>query len=160
MAESKPQMGPEGSSGSGAGAGTSGAASAPSAIPPGGAAKVAAKGDCGCGGSATGGSQSAGTALPPTVGTGDAAPSMHPAESVGANVTTWLNDKRITGLWSLNQNRNSWVYVNGIGWKKLANNSDSAIVALSMLGAHARDKDSAVNYREESDAMIREMYVW
>ena len=113
MPETKPQMGPDGSSGSGAGAGTSGAASAPSAIPPGGAAKVAAKGDCGCGGSATVGGQSAGAALPPTVGTGDAAPSLHPAESVGANVTTWLNDKRITGLWSLNQNRNSWVYVTG-----------------------------------------------
>ena len=57
----------------------------------------------------------------------------------GAGVTAWLNDKRITGLWSINQNRNSWVYVNGIGWKKLANNSDSAIVALSMLSAHARE---------------------
>jgi len=91
---------------------------------------------------------------------GDAAPSFLPVEGVGAGVTVWLNNKRITGLWSLNQNRNSWVYVDTVGWKKLANNSDSAIVALSMLGAHAREKASAVNYREESDGMIREMYVW
>jgi hypothetical protein len=29
-----------------------------------------------------------------------------------------------------------------------------------MLAAHAREKASVVNYREESDGMIREMYVW
>ncbi len=157
MAESKPQKGLDGSSGAGVAA--SGTASTPSVAPPGGAAKEAAKGDCGCGGAA-GTLQSAGASLPPMAGIGDIAPSLQPAASVGVGVTAWLNDKRITGLWSLNQNRNSWIYVNGIGWKKLANNSDSAIVALSMLSAHAREKDSAVNYREESDGMIREIYVW
>lgn len=75
-------------------------------------------------------------------------------------MTAWQNDKRITALWSINQNRNSWVHVAGIGWKKLANNSDSAIVALTMLGSHAREKESAVNYREESDGMLYELYVW
>ncbi len=158
MAESKPQKGLDGSSG--AGVATSGTASTPSVAPPSGAAKEAEKGDCGCGGGAAGTLQSAGVSLPPMASIGDSAPSLQPAASVGVGVTTWLNDKRITGLWSLNQNRNSWVYVNGIGWKKLANNSDSAIVALSMLSAHAREKDSAVNYREESDGMIREIYVW
>jgi hypothetical protein len=94
-------------------------------------------------------------------GAGDAAPSL-PAmeEGVVAGIGTWQNNKRITSLWCINQNRNSWVGVSGIGWKKLANNSDSAIVALTMLGAHAREKGSVVNYREESDGMIHEMYVW
>jgi hypothetical protein len=91
---------------------------------------------------------------------GDAAPSLRPAEGMSAGITAWQNNKRITGLWAINQNRNSWVYVDTVGWKKLANNSDSAIVALSMLGAHAREKSSVVNYREENDGMIREMYVW
>lgn len=160
MAESKPKMGLDGPPASGASA--SGGASAPSAAPPSGAAQGAAKSDCGCGGSTAGSLQGAGASLPPMASIGDIAPSLQPAASVGAGagVTAWLNDKRITGLWSINQNRNSWVYVNGIGWKKLANNSDSAIVALSMLSAHAREKDSAVNYREESDGMIREIYVW
>ena len=48
----------------------------------------------------------------------------------------------------------------GVGWVKLANNSDSAIVALTMLGANAKLTQGAVNYRQESDAMIHEMYVW
>jgi hypothetical protein len=91
---------------------------------------------------------------------GGAAPSLPLMAGVAAGVSAWQNNKRITGLWSINENRNSWVGVDGIGWKKLANNSDSAIVALTMLSSHAREKGSAVDYREESDGMIYEMYVW
>jgi hypothetical protein len=93
-------------------------------------------------------------------GAGDAAPSLPVMEGGVTGVTAWQNNKQITSLWSINQNRNSWVGVSAIGWRKLANNSDSAIVALTMLSAHAREKGSVVNYREESDGMIHEMYVW
>jgi hypothetical protein len=118
------------------------------------------KEECGCGESTAGGMFSAGAPMPTMIEMGGTAPSLRPAEGVGANVTAWQNNKRITGLWSISENRNSWVHIDGVGWKKLANNSDSAIVALTMLGAHAREKASVVNYREESDGMIREMYVW
>lgn len=92
----------------------------------------------------------------------EATPSLMPpaAQAEEDALATWLSDKRITVRWGINQNRNSWVHVAGIGWKKLANNSDSAVVALSMLSAHARQLNSPVNYREEADGMIREMYVW
>jgi hypothetical protein len=50
--------------------------------------------------------------------------------------------------------------VAGVGWVKLANNSDTAIMALTMLGANARQTQGIVNYRQESDNMIHEMYVW
>jgi hypothetical protein len=97
---------------------------------------------------------------PTMEGMGDAAPSLPAKAGVSAGVSAWQSNKRITALWSINQNRNSWVAVDGIGWKKLVNNSDSAIVALTMLSSHAREKGSVVNYREESDGMIYEMYVW
>lgn len=90
--------------------------------------------------------------------TTDSAPSL-PIEGVESGVSTWQNNKRINGLWSINQNRNSWAGVAGVGWKKLAGDSDSAIVALTMLAAHARDKNAPVNYREESN-QIQEIYVW
>ena len=70
------------------------------------------------------------------------------------------NNKQITALWSITQDKNAGVGVSGIGWKYLANNSGSAIVALTMLSAHARVNRSVVNYRDESDGMIHEMYVW
>jgi hypothetical protein len=80
------------------------------------------------------------------------------AAGIGASV--WVNNKKINALWSINENRNSWVGVAGVGWVKLANNSDTAIVALTMLGANARQTQGIVNYRQESDNMIHEMYVW
>lgn len=118
------------------------------------------KDDCGCGNSAAGGIMSASGPVASMTEMGGTAPLLRPSEGVGASVMAWQNNKRITGLWSISENRNSWVHIDGVGWKKLANNSDSAIVALTMLGAHAREKASVVNYREESDGMIREMYVW
>lgn len=80
------------------------------------------------------------------------------AGAIGASV--WVNGKKINALWTINENRNSWVGVAGVGWVKLANNSDSAIVAMTMLGANARQTQGIVNYRQESDNMIHEMYVW
>lgn len=74
--------------------------------------------------------------------------------------TVWNGDKRIVGLWAMNQVRNSWIYVANVGWQKLANNSDSAIVALTMLAAHARELNRSVTYRTETDNMVHEMYVW
>ena len=90
------------------------------------------------------------------------APSMTPPAAANAEKQVaglWVGDKRITALWSINQNRNAWVYVAGVGWKRLASNSDSAIVALNMLASHARALNCRVDYREEADGMIREMYV-
>lgn len=145
MTETKPQMGPGGFTQ--AAISESGGTSMPSASPPTTLASVA------------GGTMSVCSPLPAMVSVAGTAPSR-PFEGVASGVSTWQNDQRISALWSINQNRNSWVGVAGIGWKKLANNSDSAIVALTMLSAHAREKQSPVNYREESDGMIHEMYVW
>lgn len=78
----------------------------------------------------------------------------------GVGASVWVNGKKINALWAINQNRNSWVGVAGVGWAKLANNSDSAIVAFTILGANARQTQGTVNYRQEADTMIHEMYVW
>jgi hypothetical protein len=93
------------------------------------------------------------TAEPPIAAEGGGA-----AGAIGASV--WVNSKKINALWTISENRNSWVGVAGVGWVKLANNSDSAIVALTMLGANARHTQGNVNYRQEADNMIHEMYVW
>jgi hypothetical protein len=101
---------------------------------------------------------------PPSVSTGSeagtSAPSVLPGGVAAGAVGAWLNDKRVSALWAINQNRNSWVHVPGVGWKKLADNSDSAVVALTLLAAHAKQTQTAYNYREEADGMIRETYVW
>ena len=95
-------------------------------------------------------------------GGSETAPSLEPpAEAAGGGgVTAWNNNKKITALWGINQNRNSWVHVDGVGWKRLADNSDSAVVALTILGAHAKQTGATVNYRDEADGKIHEIYVW
>ena len=97
------------------------------------------------------------TADPPT-GVGTTGSTSTDTGGIGASV--WVNSKKINALWAINENRNSWVSVAGVGWVKLANNSDSAIVAFTMLGANARQTQGNVNYRQEDDKMIHEIYVW
>lgn len=109
---------------------------------------------------------SAPTELPPALSAGSegssaSVPTLPPTAGVTAGeITAWQNDKRINALWSINENRNVFVGITGVGWKKLANNDDTAIVALTLLSGSARLTSSPVNYRDEADGMIHEMYVW
>lgn len=109
--------------------------------------------------------------LPPAAGqfssdfaTGDAQPSQTPPSAtekkISGGITAWHNDKRVTALWSINQSRNSWVYINGVGWKRLSTASDSANLALTLLAAHAKQSQTNYTYRDESDGLIHESYVW
>ncbi len=97
------------------------------------------------------------TAEPPAAASGS---SGQVSSTGGIGASVWVNNKKINALWAINENRNSWVSVAGVGWVKLANNSDSAIVALTILGANARQTQGTVNYRQEADNMLHEMYVW
>jgi hypothetical protein len=109
--------------------------------------------------------------LPPAAGqfsgdfaTVEAQPSQMPPTATeqgsSGGITAWNNDKRVTALWAINQNRNSWVYINGVGWKRLSTASDSANLALTLLAAHAKQSQTNYTYRDESDGLIHESYVW
>lgn len=106
------------------------------------------------------------TDVPPSLSSGtegstSTAPTMDLTAITGiGEIAAWQNDKRINALWAINENRNVFVGVAGVGWKKLANNNDSGIVALTLLSGSARITQTQVNYRDEADGMIHEMYVW
>jgi len=91
-----------------------------------------------------------------------AAPRLAPPEKalVTDAVTAVQTDKRINALFCTSQTRNAWVSVQGVGWKKLVNTSDSAVSSMTMLGAHAKQLGCRVDYRDEADGMIYELYVW
>jgi hypothetical protein len=97
---------------------------------------------------------------PPAVPTAEPPSSVAAAGTDGVTATIWVNNQKFNALWCIAENRNSWVGVAGVGWLRLANNSDSAVVALTMLASHAKQAQAPVNYRQESDNMIHEMYVW
>ena len=96
--------------------------------------------------------QAAGTTIAPTLNP--------PQASANNGITAWVDNQRIDAVWSINQNRNSWAAIQNVGWKKFADNSDSAIVAFTILAAHARQMQSVYTYREEADTKIHECYVW
>lgn len=75
----------------------------------------------------------------------------------------WQNNRRITGLWTINETRNAWVYVQGLGWRKLANDRDSAFDAMLNWCAQAKADNRPVNFREVGtggNIEIHELYVW
>lgn len=72
----------------------------------------------------------------------------------------WYNDKKVNALWSINQNRNSWIGITDVGWKKLEDNSDSAVIALTMLASHALAGGRTGSFREDDAGKIAEIYVW
>lgn len=77
----------------------------------------------------------------------------------GFGASTWHSNKKITALWSIDQNRNSWIHITDVGWKQLADNSDSAVVALTTLGAQAKQMNATVNVYEDG-GKITQIYVW
>lgn len=82
------------------------------------------------------------------------------ATSAGSGVSAWQNSKKIEALWTINQDRNSWMGVVGIGWRKFAPGTETSLTAMTMLAAHARCTNSVINYRDESDSLVHEIYVW
>ncbi len=77
-----------------------------------------------------------------------------------ASVTLWRRNQRITGLWSKNETRNSWISIAGIGWRRLANTTDSGVTALTILASQALATGRNIDCREEPDGLIHEIYLW
>lgn len=71
----------------------------------------------------------------------------------------WLEKKQITGLWSVNQERNAAVYVAGVGWRKVSAENDSVFLAMVTLLASAKASRSPTTLRVEND-IIKEIYVF
>lgn len=75
-------------------------------------------------------------------------------------ISAWLTNKKILGLWTNSANKNSWISIQGVGWRKLFNASETAVVTMTMLAAHARAENRTVNIRVEADNLVHELYVW
>ena len=73
---------------------------------------------------------------------------------------TWRTGQKVVGIWCVDETRNTWILVEGLGWRKLFNGRDGAFGALSTLAAQARQTNRPISFREEADAMVYEIYVW
>lgn len=73
--------------------------------------------------------------------------------------SAWLEKKQITGLWMINQERNAAAYVDGLGWRKIASESDSVFLGMLGLLSAAQERKFPVNLRLENN-VIQEIYVF
>jgi hypothetical protein len=94
-------------------------------------------------------SEAAPTLAPPTLDSKE--------DAFGAAV--WNSDKRVNGLYSTFNGRNSWMSIAGTGWVKLTTASDSACEAMTILAANARAKNTRIDYAVDG-GLTTEMYVW
>lgn len=93
----------------------------------------------------------------------DTAPTDEPPEGVGdvgATVAATWRDDRVLSLWSINEPRNAWARLEGVGYRKIYNGREAAFLALCSLASLARQTGRPIRWREESDAMIHEIYLW
>jgi len=96
-------------------------------------------------------------------GTLEVAPTLQPPTAAGIaadGVGLWNTNKQVDALYSTYAARFSWMHVAGGQWRRFSPVSDSGVAALALLAAHARDRGRPVNYREEADQFVHEMYVW
>lgn len=76
----------------------------------------------------------------------------------------WLSNMRVIGLWTINQDRNAWVYLrdaqgNNIGWKKVSPDNDNIFIDMLVQLAAAKAGARPVNVRLDN-GVIREIYVF
>lgn len=70
----------------------------------------------------------------------------------------WLNGRKVTALWSNEQQSNAWGWIDG-AWRKFEDAHDDACTNMTILAAHAKAQNRDVNVLVESNR-VKEMYVW
>lgn len=53
---------------------------------------------------------------------------VHAVDAIVENL--WISGKKILGLWTINEDRNAWVYLENTGWKRISNDNDNVFVNL------------------------------
>jgi hypothetical protein len=94
--------------------------------------------------------------MPPTLRD----PSSMAEADLGAVTATWRSSQYIDAMWSIDQTRNAWMMVRGLGWRKIYNGRDGAFTALVSLASQARQTGHQISFREEADGMVYEIYLW
>ena len=77
-----------------------------------------------------------------------------------AAVGAWQQDKRISAMWTNRSPRNAYMHVTGIGWKRLSPANDASWNAMVMLATQARQTNCRIDYRDEADGLVHEIFLW
>ena len=75
-----------------------------------------------------------------------------------ANTGSHTN-RRVTGLWAINQDRNAWVHFDGLGWRKISPDNDNIFIDMLAQLTAAKAAARPVNFSEEN-SVIKQIYVF
>lgn len=73
-------------------------------------------------------------------------------------VGVWQRNKRIQGLWTIDQERNAWVFARDLGWRRISPSSDSVFSTLMLQLSAAKAAQRPVDFLEQ-DQVITQAYV-
>jgi C1A family cysteine protease len=73
--------------------------------------------------------------------------------------TGWLNNQRVIGLWTINQDRNAWVYFANLGWRKISPDNDNIFFDMLAQLIAAKAAARPVNFYQEQ-GVIKQIYVF
>lgn len=73
--------------------------------------------------------------------------------------TGWQNNTRVTGLWSIDQERNAWAYFQSLGWRKISTETDAVFYQLLTDLIAAKAAARPVNFYEDN-SVIKQVYVF
>jgi len=72
--------------------------------------------------------------------------------------TGWLDNTRVIGLWTIDQDRNAWAYLEDIGWRKVAPDNDNIFFDLLRLLVTAKDGARPLNVYQDN-GVIKQIYL-
>jgi len=74
-----------------------------------------------------------------------------------ANTGSHTN-RRVTGLWAINQDRNAWAHFDGLGWRRISPDNDNIFIDMLAHLTAAKAAARPVNFVEEN-SVIKQVYV-
>jgi C1A family cysteine protease len=72
--------------------------------------------------------------------------------------TMWLNNVLVQGAWTIDQDRNAWVWLSTVGWRKIADDSDNIFYNMLIQLLAAKAAGRPINAYEDQ-GVIKEIYV-
>ena len=80
--------------------------------------------------------------------------------AIGDGLTAgWVHNRMITHLWSYDAATGVWVWVDGIGWKRLSPASEHGHSHMCLLATLATDRNLPVDYHEDAAGQIDQLLV-
>ena len=71
--------------------------------------------------------------------------------------TGWRSNVRVIGLWTINQDRNAWAYMQGYGWRRIAYDNENILRDILAQLIAAKAKGSTVTFYEDQ-GVIKQVY--